>query len=120
MRVTKYLIALAALFPLLASPSFADDTYPTRPIHLVVGFAPGSSVDVVGRVIGGTLGKILGQTVVIDNRAGATGMIATDFVSRAPKDGYTLVLATVAATITPLPAASPSALTTIGAPWSQI
>jgi tripartite-type tricarboxylate transporter receptor subunit TctC len=79
--------------------SRAEDSYPTRPIRLIVGFAAGSSGDVTGRIVANKLGQVLGQPVIVENRPGASSMIATDYVARASKDGYTLLLATIAATI---------------------
>ena len=100
MALLKRLIILAAaLLPLLAVSATAQESYPTRPIRLIVGFAAGSSGDVAARIIGHKLGDLLGQTVIVENRPGASSLIATEFVARAPKDGYTLLLATVAATI---------------------
>jgi tripartite-type tricarboxylate transporter receptor subunit TctC len=66
--------------------------YPNRPITLVVPFAPGGSVDISGRAIADRIAKVLGQTVVVDNRAGAAGAIGCAFVAKAPADGYTLVV----------------------------
>ena len=100
MTLLKRLILLAAaLLTLSAVPAAAQESYPTRPIRLIVGFAAGSSGDVAARIIGHKLGDILGQSVIVENRPGANSMIATDFVAHAAKDGYTLLLATVAATI---------------------
>jgi len=94
-------LILVAAVPLMIMPglSRAEDNYPRRPIHLIVGFAAGSSSDVAARIISHKLGAILGQSVVVENRPGASSMIATDYVARAPKDGYTLLFATIAATI---------------------
>ena len=66
------------------------ETYPTRPIHLIVGFPPGGGIDIIARLIGERLSQRLGQQVVIENRPGASGNIATELAVRAPPDGYTL------------------------------
>ena len=89
----KNLIALAGI--LFSGICLAQ--YPNKPITTVVGFAPGGGTDTVSRIVGKTLGDQLGQQVLTDNRAGAGGNIATDFVVRSPADGYTLYLANVGA-----------------------
>jgi tripartite-type tricarboxylate transporter receptor subunit TctC len=89
---------MAALGPVLG-PALAEDNYPARPIRLIVGFAAGSSGDVTARIVGRKLGDLLGQSVIVENRPGASSMIATDYVARSANDGYTLLLATIAATI---------------------
>ncbi|HSV46488.1 MAG TPA: tripartite tricarboxylate transporter substrate binding protein [Ramlibacter sp.] len=71
----------------------AQASYPEQPIRLVVGFPPGGGGDLYGRMIALALGKTLGQTVVVDNKAGAGGNIAADLVAKARPDGYTLLLA---------------------------
>jgi tripartite-type tricarboxylate transporter receptor subunit TctC len=68
--------------------------FPTRPITLVIGYAPGGGTDIVGRVLARELENVLGQPVVVDNKAGAGTLIATEYVARAPADGYTLFFAT--------------------------
>jgi tripartite-type tricarboxylate transporter receptor subunit TctC len=80
---------------LAATSAFAQ--YPNKPITSVVGFAPGGGTDTVSRIVGKTLGEQLGQQILTDNRAGAGGNIATDFVVRSPADGYTIYLANVGA-----------------------
>ena len=70
----------------------AQQNYPTQPIRLIVPFAPGGGNDFLARVVGQKLGERLGQQVVIDNRAGAGGNLATELVARAAPDGYTLLL----------------------------
>jgi tripartite-type tricarboxylate transporter receptor subunit TctC len=94
-------VAFAAglLLTAISGPVRAQDSYPSRPIRLIVGFAAGSSGDVAARIVSNKLGQLLGQPMIVENRPGASSMIATDFVARAPKDGYTLLLATIAATI---------------------
>jgi tripartite-type tricarboxylate transporter receptor subunit TctC len=74
-------------------------TYPARPVHLIVGFPPGGTADIVARLIGQWLSHRLGQPVVVENRPGASGNIGTEVAARAAPDGYTLLLATAANTI---------------------
>jgi tripartite-type tricarboxylate transporter receptor subunit TctC len=95
------LAAGAAALPAAARIACADETYPARPVHLVVGFSPGSASDINARLIGQWLSERLGQSFVVDNRSGAGGNIATDFVVRAKPDGYTLLYASTAIAINP-------------------
>jgi tripartite-type tricarboxylate transporter receptor subunit TctC len=99
--VLKRLISFAvASVALISVQSLAEEvSYPTYPVRLIVGFAAGSSGDVAARIVSHKLGEIMGQSVIVENRPGASSMIATDYVARAQKDGYTLLLATIAATI---------------------
>lgn len=78
-----------------ASAAFAQDGYPNRPIRLVVPQSAGSGSDVVARMLSEKLSQDLGQSVVVDNRAGANGIIGTAFVAKQPADGYTVLLAGV-------------------------
>ena len=89
-RRTLSLLGLAAV---MSPPrAFAQAGFPTRPIHLVVGFTPGSSSDITGRIFAKEASEILGRDVVVDNKPGAAGSIGGAFVAHAPKDGYTLFL----------------------------
>jgi tripartite-type tricarboxylate transporter receptor subunit TctC len=81
----------ALALPMLARRAFALD-YPTRPVHLIVGFAAGGPTDVAARVIGQWLSARLGQPVVIETRPGAASNLAADYVAHAPADGYTLLM----------------------------
>src|ERR1700688_4062365 len=84
-------VVAAPAFPHLAT---ADD-YPTRPVRIIAGFAAGGGVDITARLIGQWLADRLGQSFVVENRAGAGGNIGTEAVVNAAPDGYTLLLATV-------------------------
>ena len=87
-------LVLAIAFLTLASVGSAHaQTYPSRPVTLVLGFAAGGPSDVMARIFGKKLEQILGQPVVIESRTGAGGNIAAEFVARAPPDGHTLLLA---------------------------
>src|SRR6516225_9623648 len=83
----------AAALPFLSRLTEAQD-YPTRPVVLVVGFAPGGSADILGRLMGQWLSERLGQQIVVENRAGAGTNIATEAVVNSTPDGYTLLFIT--------------------------
>ncbi|HYF21479.1 MAG TPA: tripartite tricarboxylate transporter substrate binding protein [Ramlibacter sp.] len=91
MRLLKMLLGAAWLALALAAPGHAQD-YPARPVTLVVGFAPGGNADIVARLVAQHLGTALGQQVVVENRGGAGGMLASEQVAKAPADGYRLLL----------------------------
>lgn len=93
-RVFLHLATGAAALPVWLRIATAQ-SYPTRPVHIVVGFAAGGGVDITARLIGEWLSERLGQSFVIENRPGADGNIGTEVVVNAPADGYTLLLATV-------------------------
>ena len=92
MRIT---IAFSAALAVAANVS--AQTYPSRPVTIVVGFAPGGGTDTVARVMQKRLAEYLGQSIVVENRAGAGGTIAAAIVSKANPDGYTIMLGTIAA-----------------------
>ena len=76
----------------VASTANAQPGYPSKPIRLIVGFAPGGGTDIPARALGQPLGELLGQQIIIDNRAGAGGIIATELGAKAAPDGYTLLV----------------------------
>lgn len=92
-RRREALLCALALPALGALPARAQGRFPEQPIKLVVGFPPGGGGDLYGRMIANALGKTLGQTVVVENKAGAGGNIAAELVAKARPDGYTLLLA---------------------------
>ena len=98
-QLKPVIILSAALFPCAAFA--AADDYPTRPIRLIVPFAPGGSADNLARTIQPGLGETLGQSLVIDNRPGASSIIGTDLTAKAAPDGYTLLLITTTHTVNP-------------------
>jgi len=89
------------LLALLVSFGVAAETYPARPIKLIIPFPPGGSNDIVGRMVALQLGERLGQQIVVDNRGGAGGTIGTGLAAKAPPDGYTLLLVSVAYAFNP-------------------
>jgi len=94
-RQFLHLAAGAAALPALSRFAWAQ-AYPTRPVRLIEGFGAGGAPDIVARLIGQSLSERLGQSFVIENRAGASSSIATEAVVRASPDGYTLLLITIA------------------------
>ena len=92
-RVVGAVCGLALL--LSAAHAGAQGTYPMRPIKMIIPFAPGGASDFVGRIISNRLGEILGQQIVIENRAGAAGNIGMETAAKSPADGYTLYLGNI-------------------------
>ena len=87
--------ALAALVASSALPAFAQSTWPTRPVRIVVPFAAGGTTDILARAIAPELSKAFGQQFIVDNRAGAGGNVGAEIVAHSPPDGYTLLMGTV-------------------------
>ena len=87
----------AALVAACCAPSAMAADYPTKPIRMIVGFAPGGGTDTTARAIASKLADLLGHQIIIDNRAGAAGNIATELVAKASPDGYTILMGTIAA-----------------------
>ncbi|NWG24330.1 MAG: tripartite tricarboxylate transporter substrate binding protein [Pseudorhodoplanes sp.] len=102
-RHLRLAVALSAVVAAAASPAFAQG-FPTRPITLIVPFAPGGSTDVIGRVVSEAMRPHLGQHIVVENRAGAGGSIGTAAIAKAAPDGYTIGMGT-ASTLAINPAA---------------
>jgi tripartite-type tricarboxylate transporter receptor subunit TctC len=99
----RAVLLCAALF---CAGSLAQ-TYPTKPIHMVITFPPGASSDVVGRMLGQKISEFIGVQLVADNRAGAGGNLGTAVVAKSPPDGYTIVIATGSVAISPALYANP-------------
>jgi tripartite-type tricarboxylate transporter receptor subunit TctC len=91
MKTLLHVLALSVLSVFAAFPASAQ--YPAKPVRLLVGFTPGGGVDIISRLVAQKLGERWGKTVVVDNRAGAAGNIATEIVARSAPDGYTLIMA---------------------------
>ena len=85
------LMASATVFPATSRIAMAE-TYPSRPIRLIVGFTAGAASDVIARLFARGAGPVVGQQIVVENKPGAGSSIAAQYVARAPKDGYTLFL----------------------------
>jgi tripartite-type tricarboxylate transporter receptor subunit TctC len=94
-KLHSTLLKAAGLLLALTTTVAAQD-YPTKPVRLIIPFPPGGSNDVVGRVIATKLGEQLGKQVVVDNRAGAGGVVGTELAAKAPNDGYTLQIISIA------------------------
>jgi len=92
LRVTTLLFAILSI----AFPAAAQQ-YPVRPIRMIIGFPPGGGTDIVGRIVGQRLSEVLGQQILPDNRGGASGQIAAELTAKAPPDGYTVMMAHIAA-----------------------
>jgi len=90
-------LLIGAALAAFAAPGIAAEWQPTKPIRMLVGFAPGGGTDATARAIGTKLAERLGQQIIIDNRPGAAGNIATEIAANATPDGYTILMGTIAA-----------------------
>jgi tripartite-type tricarboxylate transporter receptor subunit TctC len=85
----------------IVSSVFGQEAWPTRPITMVVPFPPGGVADTVGRPVAEALSRSLGQSVIVENKPGASSIIGTDYVAKSAPDGYTLLITNSAITINP-------------------
>jgi tripartite-type tricarboxylate transporter receptor subunit TctC len=92
MRLALAALTLAGALALATAPAGAQDAFPSRPVKMIVPFAPGGGIDVLGRTLGQKLAERWKQPVVIENRPGASGNIGTELAAKAPADGYTLLM----------------------------
>lgn len=92
----RCILGLFALMTIASAAASAQTQYPNQPITLIVPYGPGGETDVFARMISNELGEVLGQPIIVVNRAGATGVIGTESVARSKPDGYTLIMGTVA------------------------
>jgi tripartite-type tricarboxylate transporter receptor subunit TctC len=89
----EFITAAGALAASAALPTWAQEKWPSKPIKILVGFPPGGGADAMARLVASKLPEKLGQPVIVENKTGATGTIASDLVAKSPPDGYTLQLA---------------------------
>jgi tripartite-type tricarboxylate transporter receptor subunit TctC len=99
LRIKSALIGLLAVFAAtaaamaaVATPAAAQDKFPDKPIRIMAPYAPGGNIDVTARIVAEKLHDVLGATVLVDNKAGASGMIGSDIIARSPPDGYNLLV----------------------------
>ncbi|KQW36231.1 tripartite tricarboxylate transporter substrate binding protein [Rhizobacter sp. Root404] len=100
-RSTLAGLLAATVLTVWTLPAMAQESWPNKSVRLVVPFAPGGSTDVIARMMAQKLNEIWGQTVIVDNRAGAGGNLGADIVAKSPADGYTLLFGTGSITINP-------------------
>lgn len=91
-RQALALMLLALMATTLGAAGAAEQSYPTRPIRFIIPYAPGGGLDLIGRIVGQKLSEALGKPVIVDNRAGAGGIVGSELGARAAPDGYTLTM----------------------------
>src|ERR1051325_11748713 len=87
-----WLRLIGAIAGLIVAGAAQAQNYPSAPVHILVPYPPGGAVDIIARTLGDELGRQWGQTIIIDNRPGAGGVIASQALAKSPPDGYTLIL----------------------------
>src|SRR6185503_6713301 len=92
----KFTLALLVAAAAAAGPVVAQP-YPAKPIRMIIGFPPGGGTDIIGRIVAQRLSDVLGQPILPDNRGGAAGQIGAELAAKAPPDGYTVMMAHIAA-----------------------
>jgi tripartite-type tricarboxylate transporter receptor subunit TctC len=95
LRLRSAAAIIVAVWTVAGAGVWAQDNYPSHPLQMIIPFAAGGPTDIVGRIMGAKMGELLGQTVVVEDRGGAGGTLATGDVAKAAPDGYTLLMATV-------------------------
>src|SRR5437763_16201700 len=91
-----HVLKACALGALAISAAAHAQVYPSKPVRMIVAYPPGGGTDIVGRIVAQKLGETLGQSVVVENRGGASGNIGTEIAARAAPDGYTVLMGNVA------------------------
>lgn len=94
--MTRYLAVLGGCVLAIVASGAAAQSYPAKPVRVIVAFAPGTTSDIIGRLVSERLSQSMGQPFVVENRTGAGGTIGAEFVAKSPPDGYTLLLSTAA------------------------
>src|SRR5262249_36047325 len=100
-NMERTLVAVALAFAACAASHAAEPGYPSKPVRLLVGFSPGGGTDVAARIVAKKVSEDWNQQVVVDNRAGAGGLIASDLVAKASRDGHTLLAGSPSSAIQP-------------------
>ncbi|HTO49663.1 MAG TPA: tripartite tricarboxylate transporter substrate binding protein [Burkholderiales bacterium] len=107
MRPRHFLPAAAAAAMLAAGPAISADTYPSKPVRIVIPFPPGATVDIVGRQLADKLGQQMGHNFIVENRPGGVGTIGAVAVQKSPPDGYTFLFSPSTLTTTPMTMKAP-------------